>query len=253
MKKEKRIIICIILLIVFGICLFLIAKNLNAKEVQEKNINNETIDEDLKNNSTMYDEEATLEELKKEYNITGSNELYEIQTEYDGRKAIVVKPEINYKVAFAGLIKNSIPDFSEIDSCFEENYPKNTGVWIDEDSREIIVSYLNNTELLNNNYSVNDSDFLQVNKSNNETELDKYVENAINLKGLNVISVSSTCYMVDPVTGDIVRNPFEDLDSIQTYEYFEYEDDRIIFVTENINKELTEDEIFESIIELIKD
>ena len=57
--------------------------------------------------------------------------------------------------------------------------------------------------------------------------------------------------MVDPVTGDIVRNPYEDLNSTQTYEYFEYEDDKIIFVTENINKELTEDEIFESIIKLI--
>ena len=57
--------------------------------------------------------------------------------------------------------------------------------------------------------------------------------------------------MVDPVTGEIVKNPYEDLDSTQTYEYFEYEGDKVIFITENINRELTENEIFESIIKLI--
>ena len=142
--------------------------------------------------------------------------------------------------------------FSEIDSCFEENYPKENGIWIDKTSQESIINYLNNTELLNNEYSVNDDGFLQVNKKDNETEIDATLEEIVNSNKLTIISISGTCYMVDPVTGEIVKNPFEDLDSTQTYEYFEYEDDKNIFVTENINKELTEDEIFESIIELIK-
>ena len=159
--------------------------------------------------------------------------------------------EINYKTAFEGIIKESVLDFSEIDSYFEENYPKEDGIWIDENSRERIINYLNNTELLNNEYSINDDGFLQINKNENGTEMDKDIEEAVNSDKLNVISISGTCYMVDPVTGDIVRNPYEDLNSTQTYEYFEYEDDKIIFVTENINKELTEDEIFESIIKLI--
>src|SRR5699024_11180804 len=154
-------------------------------------------------------------ELKEEYKITGPDEIYEIQTEYDGRKAVVVKPEINYKVAFAGIIKNDIPNFSEIDSCFEENYPKENGIWIDKTRQESIINYLNNTELLNNEYSVNDDGFLQVNKKDNETEIDATLEEIVNSNKLTIISISGTCYMVDPVTGEIVKNPFEDLDSTQ--------------------------------------
>lgn len=254
MNKKKIIIsICIIALIILVIGLFFIIKNWNNQKEQSKESNNnqEESFEEFKNKSIMYDEQADLEELKKEYNITGPNEIYEIQTEYDGRKAVVVKPEINYKVAFAEIIKKSVPELSEIDSCFEKNYPKEDGIWIDENSQERIINYLNNTELLNNEYSINDDGFLQINKNENGTEMDKDIEEAINSDKLNVISISGTCYMVDPVTGDIVRNPYEDLNSTQTYEYFEYEDDKIIFVTENINKELTEDEIFESIIKLI--
>lgn len=254
MNKKKIIIsICIIALIILVIGLFFIIKNWNNQKEQSKESNNnqEESFEEFKNNSIMYDEQANLDELKEEYKITGPDEIYEIQTEYDGRKAVVVKPEINYKVAFAEIIKKSVPELSEIDSCFEKNYPKEDGIWIDENSQERIINYLNNTELLNNEYSINDDGFLQINKNENGTEMDKDIEEAINSDKLNVISISGTCYMVDPITGDIVRNPYEDLNSTQTYEYFEYEDDKIIFVTENINKELTEDEIFESIIKLI--
>ena len=254
MNKKKIIIsICIIALIILVIGLFFIIKNWNNQKEQSKESNNnqEESFEEFKNNSIMYDEQANLDELKEEYKITGPDEIYEIQTEYDGRKAVVVKPEINYKVAFAEIIKKSVPELSEIDSCFEKNYPKEDGIWIDENSQERIINYLNNTESLNNEYSINDDGFLQINKNENGTEMDKDIEEAINSDKLNVISISGTCYMVDPITGDIVRNPYEDLNSTQTYEYFEYEDDKIIFVTENINKELTEDEIFESIIKLI--
>ena len=248
-KKKVIIVLSVIVLIVLVIGGILITKTWNNN--QEENIANNEMDE-FKNNSVMYDEEANLEELKEEYKITGPDELYEVQTEYDGRKAVVVKPEIDYKVAFSGMIKNDSPEFSEIYKSYNDKYTQGSGVWIDEDARETFVNYLNDTKLLNNEYSVNDSGFLQTNKCDNETEMDKYLENIINEDKLNVISISGICYMVDPVTGEIVRNPFEDLDGSQTYEYFENENDRIIFVTENVDKELTQDEIFESLIELLK-
>lgn len=254
MDKKKKIIILIsiIVIIVLVIGGILIAKtwNNNDNNQNENTANNEM--DDFKNTSVMYEEEPSLDELKEEYKITGPDELYEVQTEYDGRKAVVVKPEIDYKVAFAGMIKNDIPSFSEIDTIYEENYPQGSGVWIDEDARENFVNYLSNTKLLNNKYSVNDSGFLQVTKNENETNMDKDLENIINSDGLNILSISGICYMVDPVTGEIVKNPFEDLDGSQTYEYFENGNDRIIFVTENVDRELTQDEIFESIIELLK-
>lgn len=252
MKGNKKVIIsiCIIvLLVVLAIVGIFIAKTWNNNNKEGNTVNE--MDE-FKSNSIMYDEEASLNELKEEYKITGPDEIYEIQTEYDGRRAIVVKPEIDYKVAFAGIIKNDIPSFEEIDTIYNENYPQQNGVWIDEDNRETIVNYLNNTELLNNEYSVNENGFLQVNVNKNETEMDKTIEKEIDSNKLTIISISGTCYMVNPATGEITRNPFEDLNRTQTYEYFEYENDKIIFVTENVNKELTEDEILESIIELVK-
>lgn len=251
MNKKKKIIIIIsiiVLIIVLAIGGILIAKTWN------NNTNNQEENEmdEFRNTSIMYDENASLDELKEEYKITGPDELYEVQTEYDGRKAVVVKQEIDYKVAFAGMIKDDIPEFSEIDTIFNDNYPQGTGMWIDEKSRESILNYLNNTELLNNNYSVNDNGFLQVKKSENETNMDKDLENILNGDKLNILSISGTYYMVDPVTGEIVKNPFEDLDSTQTYDYVENGNDKIIFITENIDKKLTDDEIYESIVELIK-
>ena len=250
MKSTKKIIICIciiVLLVALAIIGFFISKTWNNQE--KSNINE--IDE-FKSNSIMYDENANLQELKKEYKITGPDELYEIQTEYDGRKAVVIKPEINYKVAFAGLIKNDKPNFEQTDTIYNTNYPQENGIWIDKDNRNTIIEYLNNTELLNNEYLINENGFLQVNVTEKETEMDKVIEKEINSNQLTIISISGTCYMVDPVTGEIVRNPYEDLDNIQTYEYFENENDKIIFITENINKKLTNDEIFKSIIELVK-
>lgn len=247
MKKHKKIIISIIvLIIILAIGYILIAKTRNNKTENNNEIEN------FKNNSIMYKEEASLNDLKEEYKLTGPDEIYEIQTEYDGRKAIVVKPEIDYKVAFTGLIKNDIPSFEEIDTIYNENYPQQNGIWIDEDNRETIVNYLNNTKLLNNEYLVNENGFLQVKVNENGTEMDKVIEKEINSNKLIIISITGTCYMVDPVTGEIVKNPFEDLNSSQVYEYFETDNNKIIFITENIEKTLTEDEILESIIELVK-
>ena len=86
-KKKKTISICIIVLIILVIGLFFIIKNWNNQKEQSKESNNnqEESFEEFKNKSIMCDEQADLEELKKEYNITGPNEIYEIQTEYDGR------------------------------------------------------------------------------------------------------------------------------------------------------------------------
>ena len=52
------------------------------------------------------------------------------------------------------------------------------------------------------------------------------------------ITISSKCYIVDEITGEIQDYSFEDMDEYQTYEYFEDEEKMIICITENINKQL---------------
>lgn len=57
--------------------------------------------------------------------------------------------------------------------------------------------------------------------------------------------------MIDVVTGKIIEYRFNDLEPYQTYEYFEDNNKMIIFLSENKEKKLTEDEIFNSIIRLL--
>lgn len=256
---NKKIIIVISILVILGIVLIV---KVNSRK--EKTINNEIKDvieidseiskevEDMKNNSTMYDENSTLQELKEEYKITGEDAIYEIKTENDGRKTINVKADINYKVAFCGMIKQSKPKFEELDSIYEQNIPNKSGIWIKTSDYKKILSYLNNSEYLNAKYKISEKGYLQISESNNQTQYDKQIEKLINGEKQYIINISSTYYMVDPVTGEIIDNPYNELDEYQTYDYCNDNDKTIIFISENENKKLSEDEIFNSIIDLLR-
>ena len=144
-----QIILIIIVLSIIIIGIMYLVKKQDPKTELENNYEN------FKEESTMYDENATIDDLKEEYNIEGNSELYEIQTEYDGRKVLAIKASENYKVAFAGLIKKSKPTFEEATKIFEEQYPKQAGIWIEPESRQIILNYLNNN--LNSSYEIEEN------------------------------------------------------------------------------------------------
>ena len=57
--------------------------------------------------------------------------------------------------------------------------------------------------------------------------------------------------MVDALTGNIVDNPYNELEKYQTYEYFKDENKMITFITENKENAMTNNEIFNSIIDLM--
>lgn len=206
-----------------------------------------------KENSIMYEENITIDELKEEYKIIGDNNLYEINTEYDGRKVLNIKSDIDYKVAFSGIIKKDLPSYNEIETIYNNYYPKNeNGIWIEEGSRNKIINYLNTTNLLNRKYSISDNGFIIITNNNEASNYDTILENIINSNNKYILSIIGVEYMVDVVTGEIVKNPYEDLEPDQPYEYVQNNDDFIICITENINKEISNNEIFESIIELLK-
>lgn len=257
MKNNRKIIISVIFLImIISICAFL--GFLNSKNAQMPNKNDNQVSEnyekeyeEMKNNSIMYDEKSTLEQLKEEYKIIGADEIYQIETEDDGRKVVTIRPSIEYKVAFCGMIKNSKPEFAEIDSVFEKNNPTKNGIWIKSDDREKVLKYLNNNESLKAEYNVNEEGYLEIIRNNNATDVDKKIHNLINGNKQYIFCISSICYMVDPVTGEIVDNPYNELEEYQTYEYFKYEDRMIIFITENRENKMTNEKIFKSILDLI--
>ena len=85
---------------------------------------------------------------------SGNDDLYDVETEYDGRQVLKVKATENFKVAFTGLVKgtkNSIENSSEI---FESEYPTENGIWIEKNSREKIEKYLNlNIKVVEESYT----------------------------------------------------------------------------------------------------
>ena len=151
---KSKIVFSVLIISLICVAIFFSLKN------QDNNTNNasENIDKNI-------------EEIKNEVGITGNNELYEVITEYNGNKVLNVKDDIQYKIAFAGIIKKSIPNLDEIDEVFEKNYPKKVGVWIEQTSRAKFEKMLK--ECVNNEYKISDEGYLQIEKENNPNDMDK--------------------------------------------------------------------------------
>lgn len=242
MKKTIKILVLILIVIVIGISIKYI------KKVKNKNEIDKTYNE-MKQNSLMYNNTATVDDLKEEYGMSGNDDLYDVETEYDGRQVLKVKATKNFKVAFTGLVKgtkNSIENSSEI---FESEYPTENGIWIEKNSREKIEKYLN--ENMKSKYKINEKGYLTISEKKSSKE-DNEIEKIINGNKQYIIGISGINYYIDALTGEAVDNPFEELDKYQTYAYCQDEDKMVIFITENKSKALQNSEIFESVLALMK-
>ncbi len=234
-KDNKKTIISVILiiLVIIFICIFF---KIIKKEEQNK-------EKDSAQNI------ATVEELKEETGLTGNTEIYEVQQEFDGRQVLTVKANIKYKVAFAGMIKKSVPTMEELDTILNENLPKENGIWIEKDSRDKILNLFNN-ENVNSKYTIDNNGYLRIQEKNKQNDIDKKIDKIINGDKQYILDVSSVCYIVDELSGDIWNYTFEKMDKFQTYEYFQDDNKMIVFINENSKNQLTNEEIFNSIVEL---
>lgn len=245
--KNKKVIILVVLLIMFVAILVLL---FNKRIQKDNNQNNfEQYGEQVDKNQIEYQPDVTVEEIKNEIGATGNTDIYEVEQEYDGRNILAVKPSIKYKVAFAGMIKNAKPSMSELDNIMEEKLPHKTGIWVEEKSRDKILEIFNDG-YVNSKYLIDDDGYLKIDRKNNQNDNDKKIEKIIKGKKQYILDISSVCYIVDDITGEILDYNFENMDKYQTYEYFEDKDKYIVFVTENSNNVLTNLEIFKSIINL---
>lgn len=148
------------------------------------------------------------------------------------------------------MIKGNAPTLDEIDSIFEKNVPTKSGIWVVGKDRDKILNYLNNNDNLNCKYKINEG-YLEMCDDENASSLDKKIKKIIDSNKQIIIDISSVYYMVDTVTGNIVDNPYNELSKSQTYEYVQDKNKMIIFITENSEKILTENDIFDSIINLL--
>lgn len=247
--NSKKIIIIVIIIIVL-----VIASLIFVRVKKKDNQNNVLIVEDeyiqIDRNQLSYQDSVTVDELKNSVGLTGNSDIYEIIEEFDGRKTLVVKSDIKYKVAFAGMIKNSIPKMDELENILATNKPTENGIWVEKNSRNKLLEMLNG-EKLNSKYSIDENGYLRIEEKNNKNDLDKKLEKSINGKKQYILDISSSYYIIDNVTGEILDYNFEDIDKYQIYETVQYEEKTILFISQNTKGIYSDDEIIDSIVNFL--
>lgn len=241
---KKNILIVVLLVVVVVIAIILIFNN-----NKEKNNDQNILQNDIQNNDFMNRMVSTdaneINAIKNEINATGQTDIYQIEEEYDGRRIIQVKPDVQYQVALAGIIKNGIPAEDEINTLLEQA-PTNSGMWISESSREKFMDLLNSNNI--SDFEITNDGYLKCNKQGNLTEQEEKLKNMAESDKLYVIDMSGKTYQRDYISGEVIEYPFEEMDPYQVLEPYKVEDSIILGVTSNKDNYLSDIEILEAII-----
>lgn len=240
---KKNILIVLLLVIVVVIAIVFIFNN--KKENSDQNILQNEIQSDEFVNRMVSTDANEINAIKNEINATGETDIYQIEEEYDGRKIIQVKPDIQYQVALAGIIKNGIPAEDEINTILEQA-PISSGMWISESSREKFIELLNSNNIVD--FEITNEGYLKCNKQENLTEQEEKLKNMAESNKLYVIDMSEKTYQRDYITGEIIEYPFEDMDPYQVIEPYDTENAIILGVTANKENRLSNQEILNTIV-----
>lgn len=157
-----------------------------------------------------------------------------------------------FNIAYAGLIKNELPTEEEVQNAEKQPITKN-GIYIESNAKESILEIIN--EVTNLTYAIDEEGFLQLQEEQLEVEKNQYddfLQRLINENKTYLLSRTGKLYFKDIVTREITVDLYEDLDPYQTYNYTEYEDKIIIDITTNKEGKLTNKEIMQSLIDLLK-
>lgn len=233
--------ICIIIVIGF----ITIVTFFKQKEKKENTVNQNS-NNIIENSIPDTFQKSKIDEIKQDlgYNNT-DEEIYEIKKEYDGREVIVIKPNIQYKVAMAGAIKNGKPEFSEIDGLLEQA-PNKSGIWIEKNSRKEFVEILQ--KYTNCSYTIDEDGYLVQEQKDTSNEIDNNIKKAISNKKNYSICINSVAYLIDEVTGNIEEYPFEEIDPEQSFELFETENASLYVITSNTYKRGNYKNIIEEVL-----
>lgn len=234
MKKNIILLLIIIGIVIVTLVIFNKINVTNKKKENEEN-------SDISNNVEI------IENIQKDINSTANTDLFEVVTEYDGKNSIRIKPDIQFNTVLAGIIKKDIPNENEINELIK-NAPTNTGIWINDNSREDFINLLENNNI--NSFEIDENGYLKE-KNNKDNELSnkvKIINQMVNSDELYIIDMSGKCYIRDDVSGEILEYLFEEMDPYQIAEPY-YNDNVIILnITSNKNNYLSNEEILEGIL-----
>lgn len=243
MKRKIEICIIIIMLILI---IYFIYQNSNSLDSENKTTSN-TSSTEFENLKEV--EIKEINELKTQLGITGETDLYTIVEEYDGRKTLTIRPDLQYNVVMAGILnENILPEYSNINQILKDE-PKDNGIWISNKSRDKILEIL---KLITNvEYTINEKGYLQQQTMQEMNQYDEMINKILRSNKLYVIDINTTCYILDNVTGKIVENRFEEVDPYIPFEYFEMKNKSVFIITTNSKKKLNHEKILKEILENI--
>lgn len=243
MKKKIFIsVIAIFILIGFILAIIFNSSNKGDLDVSNQQKDNNEIIENQAGQSERNDE---IERIKETINAKGKTDIYQIETEHDGRKIIQIKPEVQFDVDLAGILKDGKPEEDEIKKLLEKR-PIGKGIWISEQSREQFIKILKNNNL--DNFIVNNDGFLKIKDENISNGIAKELINMIESERRYIINIKGKSYERDYISGEIVEYPFEEMDPQQVVEIYEKDKDIILELTKNKNGKITDKEILETIL-----
>lgn len=199
--------------------------------IEEITVDNENIDE--------------IKNIQNQINSTANPNIYYIDEEYDGRKILQIKPEIQYEVDLAGILKNAKPEESELDELLQ-NAPTKTGIWISEQSRTKFLELLNENNI--NSFTISSDGYLEALEGGSNNDSANKLKEMISSGKLYIINMAGTAYERDYISGEIVEYPFEEMDPYQILQPYETKSKIILEITSNKNNKLSATEILETII-----
>lgn len=255
---KKFFFLLLIIIITIGI-IFSIKKEKheNAKETNNNEEINAVKQDFLKSDENFVEDEADttisnvvnvsteeLQDMKKNINATGNTDIYQVEKEKDGRKILQIKPQVQFNVDLAGIIKKSKPEEKELENLLEST-PLNNGIWISIQSRNSFLMLLKKNEI--NSFYISEDGYLKSNGSI-ESDIEKKLEKMINSKKLYIINITGIAYQRDYISGEIVEYPFEEMDPEQVLESYRYENKIILELSTNNKHKLTDKEILETIV-----
>lgn len=187
---------------------------------------------------------SPIEKLKKDLGVVGDDELYEIATEYDGTKNLSIKPNIEYNVALAGAINGDIVKMEEVDKIIA-NVPNKNGIWVESSSRNTLINMIKD---VSNNYEINSEGYLvRINENIAKNKYEEKIDSKINGNMLYILAIREFYLMVDNVTGEIGKFPYENIDPYQVNEQFIDGNKTLEIITTNKEKNYKNREIIDEI------
>ena len=198
-------------------------------------------------NEVTYQENVTVGELKNEVGASGNDEIYEIMSEYDGRKFLSIKPEVQFDVVLVGLLAGKMPEL-DLEKLEKKTsvFQGKKGIWIEKNSREEFLKLLRETTKCS--YKIDNEGYLVCEQEQGGNDIDKGLQQTLLGDELRIVAVTGSCYTVDEISGEVVEYPFEKMDPYQTSETFKKDKQKICVLSTNEKGKLAGEEIIRSIL-----